>query len=104
MASSICPSCFSNVKIHTPKTDPARPPTNNTYPILKSTLPRRQCISTPETEAPTSWLADEATACAVVLCAAQRRNAREASLQPAPRREKRQPGRAALCLGEEGPC
>jgi len=29
---------------------------------LKSTLPRRQWASTPETEAPTSWLAEEATA------------------------------------------
>src|SRR6516162_3209569 len=45
---------------------------------------------------------EEAPACAVVLCAAQRRNAREASLQPAPRREKRQPGRAALCLVRGG--
>jgi hypothetical protein len=31
-------------------------------PILKSTLSRRQCASTPDTEAPTSWLADDATA------------------------------------------
>ncbi len=30
--------------------------------MWKSMLPRRQCASAPETEAPTSWLADEATA------------------------------------------
>src|SRR5205085_1862018 len=64
MVSSIWPSRFSQVNSHTPRTEPARPPISRMKPILKSTLPRRQCAMTPDTEAPTSWLAEEATATA----------------------------------------
>ena len=39
-----------------------KPPSISTKPILKSTLPRRQWASTPETEEATIWLASVPTA------------------------------------------
>ena len=48
----------------TPSVEPARPPSSSTSPIFTSTLPRRQCASTPETEAATIWFASVPTATA----------------------------------------
>ena len=55
MKRSACPAAFSALNKTIPKLDPTRPPPNITPPILRSTLPLRQCVSTPET--------DEATIC-----------------------------------------
>src|SRR3546814_2153002 len=42
---------------HTPNSEPMVPPISRTRPMRKSTLPRRQCASTPDTEEATIWFA-----------------------------------------------
>ena len=46
----------------TPREEPTKPPRRRTKPILKSTLARRQCARTPETELATIWFASVPTA------------------------------------------
>ena len=48
----------------TPTSEPNTPPDSSTEPILKSTLSRLQCASTPLTEVATVWLDWVATATA----------------------------------------
>src|SRR6266487_3590037 len=48
--SSTWPKRRSSAKSHTPKAEPAKPPISSTAPMWKSTLPRRQCAITPDTE------------------------------------------------------
>ena len=62
IASSIWPSRCNSVNSSTPSAEPASPPSIMMMPILKSTAPRRQYPMTPDSEAPTSWFADDATA------------------------------------------
>ena len=62
MTRSIWPRALSRANSQTPSPEPARPPTSRIRPILTSTLPRSKWAMTPDTEAPTTWLAPEATA------------------------------------------
>ena len=62
MTRSIWPKPRRSVNSQTPSDEPIRPPTRRTKPILKSTLPRRQWASTPETDDATIWFAWLATA------------------------------------------
>ena len=64
ITTSICPISRIHLNSQTPRLDPITPPASRTDPILKSTVPRRQWASTPETEAATIWLASVPTATA----------------------------------------
>ena len=64
MTNSTWPRLRNMENSQTPKVDPTMPPISSTVPILKSTLPRRQWASTPDTDAATIWLASVPTATA----------------------------------------
>ncbi len=55
----MCPAAFKTLNSQTPMIEPTKPPAVNTAPMVRSTLPRRMCASTPETE--------EATVCAACV-------------------------------------
>ena len=62
MTRSIWPISRNIENNSTPRDEPTTPPASRMNPIRKSTLPRRQCASTPDTDEATIWFASVATA------------------------------------------
>jgi len=64
MVTSIWPSCCSQRNTIEPIPAPIMPPATRTPPIVRSTPPRFQYASAPDTLAPVICVADDATATA----------------------------------------